>query len=234
MQITGAQEPESVTNEAIAQGIENYIAQKQEEQFQQQQTAMQQKNDLVKNAKPVDPQKDHIRGDKGSEISLIEFSDFECPFCKNFHGTAKQVLDNYDGKVNWVYRHYPLSFHDPLATREAIATECANELGGNDKFWEMADLLFDRTTSNGRGLDPKSLPDFAEEIGINKANFEACLESGKFDDHIAQDMSDGAAAGITGTPGNILINNKTGETVLIEGAQPLEVLKENIDKLLET
>ena len=79
--------------------------------------------------------RDHSRGPADAQITLIEYSDFECPFCKKFHSTMKEVLDAYPGKIKWVYRHYPLSFH-ANAGKEAEASECAYELGGHEKFWQ--------------------------------------------------------------------------------------------------
>lgn len=220
-----------VTPESIEQGIENYIKKQQEAQQEAAQNAQAAKSAMATNVQKVSSD-DHIRGDRDAKISLIEFSDFECPFCKRFHPTAQAIVDAYDGDVNWVYRHFPLDFHDPLATREAIASECAAEQGGDEKFWAMADLIYSRTTSNGRGLDANSLPEFAVEIGLDKEAFEICLESGKYDEHIAQDIADGSNAGVTGTPGNIILNNETGEAVLIEGAQPFEAFKPVIDQML--
>lgn len=92
------------------------------------------------NVTPVDLENDHIRGDKDAEIAIIEYSDYECPFCRRVHPTMQQLVDQYDGKVMWVYRHYPLSFH-PEAMPLAIGAECAGELGGNDAYWEFTDKV---------------------------------------------------------------------------------------------
>ncbi len=91
--------------------------------------------------RPVDDT-DHIIGSKDAEIIVIEYSDTECPFCKRFHETMHQAVDAYDGKVAWVYRHFPLTSIHPLAESGAIASECAATLGGNDMFWKYLDALF--------------------------------------------------------------------------------------------
>lgn len=174
---------------------------------------------------------DHVRGDKNAPFTLIEYSDYECPFCKSFHPTMLQVMDEYEGKVKWVYRHFPLSFHDPLATAEATAAECANELDGNDAFWSMSDLIFERTNSNGRGLQISQLSDFAEEIGLNRSAFDTCLNSGKYDAHIQSDLSGGSAAGVTGTPGTFFIDSD-GNAQSINGAVPFSQIKAMIDASL--
>lgn len=220
----------------IEEGIENYVEVQVEEQQESQKAQVEESakeaNEKAKQVKKVSKTDDHIRGNPDAKISLIEYSDFECPFCKRFHPTAQEVIDIYDGEVNWVYRHFPLSFHDPLATQEAQASECANELAGNDAFWKYTDLIFERTNSNGQGLEIDSLISMATEIGLDEANFKECFESEKYADHIKQDTADGVKAGVTGTPGNIIINNETGDVKLIPGAQPATVFQEAIDQML--
>ena len=183
----------------------------------------------VQNVRPVSKQ-DHIRGDAEAPVKIIEYSDIECPFCKRFHPTMKQVVSEYQGKVAWVYRHFPLSFHQN-AEKEAEATECANELGGNDAFWKYVDTLFERTTSNGTGFALDQLAPLAKEIGLDETKFKSCLDSGKYASRVQQDERDGASAGVTGTPGNIVIG-KDGKAQLVEGAVPFEQLKAVVDSFL--
>ena len=131
----------------------------------------------------------------------------------------------------WVFRHYPLAFH-ANAQKEAEAAECAGSLGGNDAFWKYVDTIFERTTATGTGFALDKLAPLAKEIGLNEASFTECLDSGKFTQKIEDQMSGGTAVGVTGTPGNILLNTKTGKTRLIPGAYPLEQMKTEIDALL--
>lgn len=175
---------------------------------------------------------DHIRGNQGARIALIEYSDLECPFCKSVHPTIKQTLEEYKDQVMWVYRHYPLSFH-ANAQKEAEASECANELGGSDAFWKYVDAIYERTTSNGTGFALDKLAPLAGEIGLNEAKFKECLDSGRYEKHVKDDMDGGSKAGVTGTPGNILLDTKTGKTRLIPGAVPLVNFKSAIDELLK-
>ncbi len=217
---------------SIEAGIENYIQKQQESQKEVAQKEADVKKSLAQNVQKVSASEDHIRGNKDAKISLIEFSDFECPYCKRFHSTAQAVVDAYEGDVNWVYRHFPLQFHDPLATKAAVATECANDQDDNEKFWEMADLIYETTNSGGRGMDPSEFSTLAERIGLEKSEFEACMDSGRFDEHIKSDIADGSSAGVAGTPGTIILNNQTGEAVLIEGAQPLESFQKVIDAMI--
>lgn len=176
--------------------------------------------------------KDHVRGSRNARIALIEYSDTECPFSKRYHPTAQQAFDTYNGKVMWVYRHYPLAMH-VNAQKEAEATECANELGGNDMFWRYIDAIYDRTSSNGTGYALDQLVPLAKEFGLNEATFKNCLDSGKYTQSVKDDLDGGTRAGVTGTPGTILLDTKTGKTALISGAVPFEQLKQSIDEMLK-
>jgi protein-disulfide isomerase len=173
---------------------------------------------------------DHIRGDKDAPVTFIEYSDFECPFCKRFAPTVEQILEEYDGEVKVVYRHYPLSFH-ANAQKEAEASECANELGGNDAFWEYHDAIFERGEAGGTGFALDDLVPLAEELGLNGDKFQDCLDSGKYASHVKEDMAGGAAAGVTGTPGSFIIDAK-GDAQLVSGALPYESIKTMLDEAL--
>ncbi len=176
---------------------------------------------------PVTDQ-DHIRGNKNAKITLIEYSDFECPFCKKFYSTTNQIISEYKDSVRLVFRHYPLNFH-ANAQKQAEATECANELGGNDKFWEYHDKIFERTTSNGTGFALDKLTPLAKELGLDDNKFRSCLDSNKYAQHVKDDMAGGQQAGVQGTPGTIFIDAK-GESKLISGALPFELFKQAIDQ----
>lgn len=172
---------------------------------------------------------DWIRGNKDATFVLIEYSDLECPFCKSFHPTAKSLLEQ-NKDLMWVYRHYPLSFH-VNAQKEAEASECAGELGGNDAFWKYIDAIYERTTSNGTGFALDKLVPLAVELGINEARFKDCLDSGKQAQRVKDMMDKGTVAGITGTPGNVILNVKNGKTRLIPGAVPLDQITPVFDEL---
>lgn len=174
---------------------------------------------------------DHIRGNKNATLAIIEYSDLECPFCKQFHPTMQKVVDTYKDKVMWVFRHFPLSFH-ANAQKEAEAAECAGELSGNDAFWKYVDKIFERTTSNGTGFALDKLVPLAKELGLEETKFKTCLDSGKYTKHVQEEMTAGQNAGISGTPGNILLNTKTGKTQLVPGAVPFEQIKSVIDQML--
>lgn len=170
---------------------------------------------------------DHIRGNSDAKVTFIEYSDFECPFCKRFVPTMQQIEEEYGDDVRIVYRHFPLSFH-ANAQKEAEATECANELGGNDAFWQYHDAIFERTTSNGTGFALDALIPLAKELGLDESKFQDCLDSDKYAQHVKDDMSGGSAAGVTGTPGSILID-AAGNAQLISGAVPFSTIQSLLD-----
>ena len=180
--------------------------------------------------KPVS-KTDHLLGDSKAAVTVIEFSDTECPFCKRFHETMQEVMKNYKGKVAWVYRHFPLDAIHSKARKEAEATECAAELGGNVAFWKYLDRIFEVTPTNN-GLDPEELPKIAKYAGLNVAEFNKCLESGKYAQAVEDQYQDGLAAGVQGTPHSIVIT-KSGKKLTIGGAQPLESVKKILDLALQ-
>src|SRR3972149_3184111 len=150
--------------------------------------------------KPV-TEKDHITGDLNAPVKVVEYSDTECPYCKQFHYTMKSIMEayggnprtegseqsSYGGKAVWVYRHFPVEQLHPVKARaEAEALECANELGGNKSFWAYLDKLFEVTPSNNQ-LDLALLPEIAGYVGLEKDKFNACLDGGQYANHVAQE-----------------------------------------------
>ena len=182
--------------------------------------------------RPVDAT-DHIKGNPNAELVIVEYSDTECPFCKRFHETMQQVIDEYgkSGKVAWVYRHFPLEQLHAKARSEAEATECAAELGGNTGFWKYLDELF-RVTPSNDGLPAAELAGIAGRAGLDRAAFEACRASGRHAKRVQTDYDDAVASGGSGTPWSIIIA-KDGKKLPINGAQPYETVKQTIDALLK-
>lgn len=180
--------------------------------------------------KPELSEDDYIRGNKKAKVALVEYSDMECPYCKRFHPTMQQVISEYGDEVKWVYRHFPLSFH-ANAQKESEAAECAGKLGGNEAFWKYVDKIFERTTSNGSGFALDALVPLAGEVGLSKTKFKTCLDSGEFAQKVKDQMADGTAEGVTGTPGTIIIDGN-GATQLVPGAVPFEQLKPMIEQVL--
>lgn len=172
---------------------------------------------------------DFTRGNKNAKITLIEYSDTECPFCKRHHETMLKIMENYGEEIAWVYRHYPLPFHE-YAQKEAEATECVGDLGGTEKFWEYLDKVYEETTSND-GLDPERLAPMAAEIGLDSTEIQDCIDSGKFAENVADDLASGREADIHATPSTILVT-KDQKTELIEGAIPYEQIEAILQKYL--
>lgn len=221
----------------IDAGIEAYIRRQRVAQAKAQEQARleQQKlaNENLQTVRRYTAGHDHIFGDPKAPITLIEYSDFECPYCKRFHNTPKKLVEKYDGQVNWVYRHFPLSFHNPGAQKQAEASECVAEQGGNEAFWQFADTIYERTRSGGKGFALNRLAPLAEELGLDTASFQECLDTGRYADRVQEELLEGQKLGINGTPGNVLVNNVTGQAVLKVGAQPASVFESEINKMLE-
>ena len=172
---------------------------------------------------PADPKNDHIIGAKNAKVTLIEYSDFECPFCKRFEPTIAQVLKEFPNDVRVVYRHFPLSSIHPNAEKAGEASEGAAKLAGNDGFWKMHTKLFERSPD----LAPASLVAMAKEIGLNESAFKTCLDSGEMASVVAADYATGNDSGVEGTPATF-INGK-----LISGAVPFETMKAEIQAALK-
>jgi protein-disulfide isomerase len=160
-----------------------------------------------------------VRGPKNAPVTIVAYSDFECPFCGRVVPTLKQIEDEYKGKVRIAFKNQPLSFH-PNAKPAAIAALAANEQG---KFWEMHDKLF----ANQSALDRASFERYAQELGLDMAKFKAALDSNKFETALAADAAEAARVGANGTP-TFFINGRT-----FVGAQPLEAFKRVIDEELK-
>ena len=162
---------------------------------------------------------DHIRGDKNAPITIVEFSDFQCPFCQSFHPSVQKLVDNYPGKVRWIWKHFPLSFHAQAQTA-AEASECAAEQG---KFWEYSDKLFEnQALFTQSGIFEK----IAGELGLNAGQFSTCLSSGKYSQKVEDDYSMGVAAGVSGTPGSFI------NDVYVAGAKSYDSLEQIVESLL--
>jgi protein-disulfide isomerase len=172
---------------------------------------------------------DHVRGNRDADVYILEFSDTECPFCKRFHETMIQVMNEYGDRVAWVYRHFPLASLHPTAARESEALECANELGGPDIFWAYADTVYERTPQ-GAALTDEDLFSFAVELGLDRTEFVTCLNSGKYSAEVQKDLDNAIALGGRGTPHSFIVTKD--KMTQIRGAQPFSVVKASLDAIL--
>ena len=165
---------------------------------------------------------DAMLGDPDAEITVVEFSDFQCPFCERAFSGLVTDLKNSDyvsnGEVNLVYKHFPLRSIHPQAQLAAEASVCAQK---QEKFWEYHDALF----QNQQALDVNSLKSYASQIGLNTNQFNTCLDNGEGKSQVDADYAQAPAAGAQGTPYFVVINTKTGEKQVVSGAVPFANLE---------
>jgi len=162
---------------------------------------------------------DYVLGDKNAPVKIFEFSDFQCPYCAKHHETLHQIVKDYQGKVAWVFKQFPIQSH-PLGYPGALASECAGEQG---KFWEMSDIIF----KNQSTLTAESFSKFAKDLKLDVEKFSACYKDEKYKEKILADYNLGINSGVQGTPSNF-INNES-----VPGAVPIDELKQIIDQILK-
>lgn len=180
--------------------------------------------------RPVD-ETDFIKGNPNAPIVIVEYSDYDCAFCKRFHETMNQIMNEYGvtGKVAWVYRQLPLTQLHPNAAQISEAALCVGKVAGNDAFWTFSDLVFQERNIN-EATNITKIPDYATRAGAEKAAFEACLSGTAQEAVVKASVAEGAALGINGTPSSfVLVGNQQAE---INGAQPYEVVKSIIENLI--
>jgi protein-disulfide isomerase len=171
---------------------------------------------------------DHYRGadPAKAKVTLVTYTDFQCPFCDQLHPTLQRIVDENPDTISWVYRDYPLTSIHPQAQSAANAAECASE---QDKFWEYADALFAKQAQLADGL----YATIASDLGLNEKKFNECYSSKKYQDDITAQSSEGDSAGVTGTPATfVLKGNDLASGQLISGALPYDTFKSVIDGLL--
>ena len=205
---------ETFLDPRVQQAIERIIARQQQ---QAEQARIDREREMFQLLRPVDVHLDHIIGPFDAPITLLEYSDFECPYCKSFHPIAGRLLSEFPHQVRWVYRHFPLGFHNPGAQKQAEASECVAELAGNIVFWRFTNAIYHRTESGGTGFALNKLRPLAEELGVDGDAFSDCLDSGQMAWRVREDLDDGGQAGITGTPATFLFNQK-GQAQFLRGA----------------
>ena len=170
---------------------------------------------------PAVSSSDYVRGPENAKITLIEYSDFQCPFCLRHTPTMEKILTEYKGKVKLIYRHFPLTSIHPEAQKAAEASECAGDQG---KFWEMHDKIFEANAASNMSVE--TWKKIAKDLGLNTTKFNSCLDSGQFASKVNSEQIAGAEAGVEGTPATF-VNGR-----LVSGAVPYEQFKSIIDSLL--
>jgi protein-disulfide isomerase len=188
--------------------------------------------------KQVSIDDDPVLGDNDAKVTLIDFSDYECPFCKRyFDQTYSQIKKEYidTGKIKYVFRDLPLSFHDPLATLEAVAANCARAQGDDTNYYEYHDEIFKRTKSNGNGLTKDDLTTIASDLGLDTVSFTTCVNDEKNKEEVQKDLADATKVGASGTP-TFFIGKSNSNGIItgtkLVGAQPFDAFKKIIDQEL--
>ncbi len=172
----------------------------------------------------------YVKGSKNADILWLEYSDLECPFCKRLHdsGAISNLEAKYGDKLAVAFKHYPLPFH-PTALPAAEAAECVGDTGGSAKYYAFVEGVFKKGTPSQEVIDA-----VVKEIGLDAAKIKACADSKKFADKISAQQSEGSSKfGVNGTPGNVLINTKTGKYEVVSGAQPEANFAAAIERLLK-
>jgi len=221
---------------AIDRGIERHIRRQVEARQKQEDDQKRRQAEAVRYARPVDINRDRVFGNLQAEVSVIVYSDLECPFCKRFAGTPEQAIAKFDGKANVVFRHYPLDFHGEKAKRGAYYAECVGRQAGSKAFFAFANEWLRLTASNGKGLGrgDAQIREIALSAGAKDvAALDACAKDPAVAQLVRDDMSDGTRGGITGTPGVIVRNNRTGLSLSVTGAVPAQQVEQAIEKALK-
>ena len=182
---------------------------------------------------------DPIMGKADAPVTIIEFSSFECPFCKKFFNeTLPQLKEEYiaTGNVRFVYRDFTLPTQEPAATKEAVAASCARKQGGDFTYFAYHDFIFRLTESGGKGIWEEKYQKIASDIGLNIELFQYCLSDQPLVEEVKIDTTDGMNAGVYGTPTFIIGKTSMGKNVsgvFLNGAQPFNAFKAIIDPMLE-
>ncbi|MEY3783878.1 MAG: hypothetical protein RLZZ230_200 [Candidatus Parcubacteria bacterium] len=182
-------------------------------------------------ARPID-KSDYIRGNPNAPILMIEYSDYDCPFCKQYHATMNQIMNEYGitGKLAWVYRQFPLTQLHPNSPKISEAALCVGSIGGNDAFWKFTDKIFEERDIDD-ATNVTKLPQYAEAAGVSLTDFTSCVESNKMEETVLKSIEDGFNAGARGTPYTILIVGN--QQAVITGAQPYDVVKGIVTTLID-
>lgn len=184
----------------------------------------------INQPRPVD-ETDYIRGNPNAPILMIEYSDYDCPFCKQYHETMNRIMGEYGvtGKVAWVYRQFPLAQLHPSSPKVSESALCIGDIGGNDAFWKFTDLIFtERNLTDYTNLT--KLPSYAEQAGVSKDEYMSCMSERRMEEKVIASIEDGFNSGARGTPYTVLIVGD--QEAIINGAQPYVVVKNILDDLI--
>lgn len=234
-QIVQKLETSGALDRMLDKAVDRRIQRDQAERAKAQQEQARKASLLARNARPVSDSRDHIYGNPKAEISVIVYSDLECPFCKRFNGTPEAAIKQFGNKVNMVWRHYPLPMHGEIARKEAVAAECVAKQAGDTAFFAFINQVFEKSALNGKGVPngDEGILALAKSVGAkDEKAFDACMRDPKMARLVDEDFEDGGKSGVRGTPGNIVRNNKTGASAGVPGAIPQAQLEGMIRQAL--
>lgn len=169
--------------------------------------------------------KEHIYGNPSAEVSLVEFGDYDCPFCQRFHSEPKEVVDHSDGHVNWIFKNFLIH---PSAQQLHIAAECIAKYGDNRKFFIANEMIY--KAGGSRSINPEML---GQMIPVDQDKYENCVQSGETQDTVSADAAFGTKAGVTGTPTTFVINNRTNKVLRLKGAVPESQIIQAVQQVLK-
>jgi protein-disulfide isomerase len=175
---------------------------------------------------PVD-ENDHIKGSLSAQIKVIEYSDFDCPFCSRFHDVMNSVVAS-DDDVAWIYRQFPLEQLHPNAPAVAIASECVTKFAGNEGFWAFSDAYFKARGEGDKTAHAELIPNLVAQVGVDSGQFTECFEGGEFDSEVEDDLNNAVETGGRGTPWSIIVG-PTGKTYPVNGALPQAAVEQLIE-----
>ena len=169
---------------------------------------------------------DHVKGDRNADIMIVEYSDFDCPFCSRFHTAMDQIVQNNDD-VAWTYRHFPLEQLHPQARAVSIASECAAKVGGEEAFWSFTDGYFEARGNRDATPHGELITRLVQEAGLSEEEFTTCFADPTIAALVQEDIDNAVATGGRGTPWSVIIG-PTGKTYSLNGAQPAAVIQQLI------
>ncbi|MEN9920517.1 MAG: hypothetical protein RL538_410 [Candidatus Parcubacteria bacterium] len=175
---------------------------------------------------------DYIKGNPNAPILIVEYSDYDCPYCKQYHTTLKQIMDEYgvNGRVGWVYRQFPIGKLHPNSPKVSEAALCVGSLGGNEAFWKFSDMVFENREFDEQ-TNPVKLPEYATEAGVDIGAYNACVSSGKMASEVEKSVEDAFNIGARGTPYTVIMVGS--EQAVVNGAQSYETVKSILDNLIQ-
>lgn len=223
----GIQKPAGLTLNNVVEIVEERLSTQEKKKYKQILSDLEQEYEL---AAPNLSEGKLVYGYSGARLTLKEFADIECPYCRRMHDGIKQVVDHSQGTINWEFKHFPLGRHNPVAAIESQAIECIRESYGNRKAWIALDRFIVSTTGNGKGVG--DISEFVRTFGLSGSLMANCLASDDHKEKINKDYSDGRSSGVTSTPAILVLDNNTGKEFLIKGYKTPDQLLQAIQQVL--